>query len=263
MNQSSPDEIQRYLNDTDSWAVALRASEARSRRHAWMVTAASCTVAVLEAFALLTLAPLKTVEPYTLLVDRHTGYVEELKPIERQTIAPDAALTRSFLVQYVIAREGFDIVGVQSNYRKVALWSGASERSAYTSAMQANNPASPFVTLPRGAQVEVTIKSVSSLGPSSSMVRFQTRRTDQGGQALPARDWAATIAYRYSGAPMSAEDRLINPLGFEVIRYRRDPEIVPVAMPPVVTAPPYQQRLPQSEAQSRTTNGAPPREVVP
>lgn len=235
MSAEPSEDIATYLKEADTWASDMRAGEVRSRRLAWMVAGAACTVAVLEAFALSALTPLKTVEPYTLLVDRQTGYVEALKPLERQTIAADAALTRSFLVQYVIARESFDMVGVQSNYRKVALWSAPSERSAYTSAMQATNPVSPFVTLPRGAQVEVTIKSVSSLGPSSSLVRYRTVRTDSAGQGLPPRDWAAIIGYRYSGAPMTAEDRLINPLGFEVVRYRRDAEILPqeaTATPP-------------------------------
>lgn len=227
MNREPAEDIDAYLEGADTWASDMRAGEVRSRRVAWRVATAACAVAVLEAFALVTLMPLKTVEPYTLLVDRQTGYVEALKPLDRQTITADAALTRSFLVQYVIARESFDAVGVQASYRKVALWSAPGERSAYTAAMQATNPASPFVTLPRGAQVGVTIKSVSSLGAASSLVRFRTVRTDPSGQGLPPRDWAAVISYRYSGAAMAAEDRFINPLGFEVVRYRRDAEILP------------------------------------
>lgn len=226
-----------YFREAQGWASDQRASEQRSRRTAWGVAGAATVVAVCEAIALVTLMPLKTVEPYTLLVDRQTGYVEALRSLERQTITADAALTRSFLVQYVIARESFDLPGVATNYRKVALWSGPAERTAYTSTMQATNPASPFMTLPRSAQVSVTIKSVSSLGSARSLVRFRTTRTDAGGQGLPPRDWAAVLTYRYSGAAMTAEDRLLNPLGFEVTRYRRDAEALPEAVVPVATVP--------------------------
>ena len=59
------------------------------------------------------LMPLKTVEPYTLLVDRQTGFVQALRPIDAERIAADRALTQSFLVQYVIARESFDIDSLQ------------------------------------------------------------------------------------------------------------------------------------------------------
>lgn len=244
MKPDSSEEIGSYLREAESWASDRRAGEERSRRTAWIVAGTATAVAALEAIALAVLMPLKTVEPYTLLVDRHTGYVEALQPLERQTISADAALTRSFLVQYVIAREGFDLSGVRTDYRKVALWSAPNERTRYTSAMQATNPASPFVLLPPGAQVDVTVKSVSSLGPATSLVRFQTARSDASGQGLPPRDWAAVISYRYSGAPMSAEDRLLNPLGFEVMRYRRDAETI--ADPATSLAPPPANAVPSA-----------------
>lgn len=227
MKQERKEELEAYFRDAGSWAGDRRADETRSRRLAWGVAGAAAFVAVAEALALVMLLPLKTVEPYTLLVDRQTGYVEALKPIERQTIAPDAALTRSFLVQYVIARESFDRPSLKANYRKTALWSAPEARAAYIAAMQATNPASPLVTLPQAAQVEVQVKSVSSLGPQTSLVRFRTHRADGGASGQGDRDWAAVISYRYSGEPMTVVDRLVNPLGFEVTRYRRDAETIP------------------------------------
>ncbi|WP_163366505.1 VirB8/TrbF family protein, partial [Klebsiella aerogenes] len=87
--------------------------------------------------------------PYTLLVDRQTGYVQALKPLDAQQVSANAALTQSFLVQYVIARESFDAAALQSNYRKVSLWSAGEARNAYVAGMQASNPESPLVRLPR------------------------------------------------------------------------------------------------------------------
>ncbi|WP_252407265.1 VirB8/TrbF family protein, partial [Escherichia coli] len=88
-----------------------------SQRTAWIVAGVACAIALMEAAALLALTPLKTVEPYTLLVDRQTGYVQALKPLDAQQVSANAALTQSFLVQYVIARESFDAAALQSNYR--------------------------------------------------------------------------------------------------------------------------------------------------
>ena len=93
--------------------------------------------------------------------------------------------------------------------------------------MQATNPQSPLARLPRRALVEVEIRGISSLGPNTALVRFATMRTDPGGQRRKAQSWQAVIAYRFSGAAMSAADRLVNPLGFEVTRYRRDAEMLP------------------------------------
>ena len=88
--------------------------------------------------------PLKTVEPYTLLVDRQTGFVQALEPLEPERISADTALTQSFLVQYVIARESFDVDTLQANYRKVALVVGrAGARRPISPAMQAIESAKP------------------------------------------------------------------------------------------------------------------------
>lgn len=211
----------------DSWAISATDQLERSRRMAWIVAGIAGVIALLLAIALVILMPLKTVEPYTLLVDRQTGHVEALAPLERQTVSADAALTRSFLVQYVIARESFDADRVQQDYRKVSLWSTSSARQRYANLMQASNPASPLSYMPRGGTISVEIRSVSSLSANSSLVRFTTTRTDPGGRSRDPQYWAAIINYEYSGAAMSEADRLLNPLGFQVTRYRRDAETLP------------------------------------
>jgi len=232
-------DLDAYYREAATWAQDREARDQRSRRIAWWVAGGASFVAIAEAFALVALAPLKTVEPYTLLVDRQTGYVEALKPLERQAIAPDAALTRSFLVQYVIARESFDLGSIKANYRKAALWSAPEARATYIAATQATNPASPLASLPRTAEIEVQVKSVSSLGPATSLVRFRTHRADLAASAATDQDWAAVISFRYSGDPMTVQDRLINPLGFQVTRYRRDAESIPDIAPaaPVMPVP--------------------------
>lgn len=188
-------------------------------------------IAVIEALALVALIPLKREVPYTLMVDSQTGYVQSLKPLENDSLTADVALTRSFLVQYVVARESFDIDNLQEDYRKVGLWSADEARDQYLALMNSSNPQSPLAALPRRSTVAVQIRSVSSLSPNSAMVRFSTVRTDRGARSQVAQHWAALITYRFSDADMTAADRLTNPLGFQVTRYRRDPETLPEALP--------------------------------
>lgn len=211
----------------ESWGESATGKAQRSARRAWIAAAVAAAIALLEGIALVTLLPLKTVEPYTLLVDRQTGHVQALAPLDASIIAPDAALTRSFLVQYVIARESFDAGSVQEDYRKVALWSGAEERQRYVNRMQASNPESPLAFVPRGGAIRVEVRSVSSLSASSALVRFTTAQSLGGGQEQPPQYWAAVVNYGFSNAAMSEADRLVNPLGFQVTRYRRDAEQLP------------------------------------
>lgn len=236
MKKSSNEALDAYYAEADSWAKdrgdALRAS----RRTAWWVAGGASVIAVCEALALLFLTPLKTVEPYTLLVDRQTGFVQQLKPLEAETISRDRALTQSFLVQYVIAREGYDANSLQTDYRKVGLWSAGTARETYRSEIQVSNPDSPLVRLPRSTLVDVQVKSVTPTNDDTAMVRFDTQRRDAGGRAHPAQPWVAIVRYGYSGEPMSAADRMINPLGFKVSSYRKSPEALAIAEPVAPTA---------------------------
>lgn len=234
MEQLQREELDKYYRDAASWSEDRYGAVHASRKLAWIVAGLAIAVAVLEAIALVMLAPLKTVVPYTLLVDRQTGTVETLSPLDKQIVTPDTALVRSFLAQYVVAREGFDIDTLNANYRKVALWSAEDARSQYLSAMQPNNPLSPLKAFPRRALVEIQVRSVSPLNADTALVRFAMVQSHPGSQPQPAQLWASVVKYRFSNAGMSAEDRMTNPLGFQVLRYHRDAELAPA---PTAAAP--------------------------
>ena len=235
MKKADRESLDAYYRDAESWAKDREKGIATSRRIAWIVASAAALVALCEALALYALMPLKTVVPYTLLVDRQTGYVQALKPLEPGRIAGDTALTQSFLVQYAIARESFDMATVQSDYRKVVLFSQGNARADYIAGIQGSNPESPLNRLRRTGSIETRVKSVSPLRANSALVRFETIRRDAGARPQPGQPWVAVVQYRYSDAPMSIEDRYVNPLGFTVTRYQRSPEAPP---PAVVAEPP-------------------------
>jgi type IV secretion system protein VirB8 len=253
MNKQARESLDAYYVEADSWGKDRQEALRASRRVAWIVAGCAAAIAVMEAVALVVLMPLKTVEPYTLLVDRNTGFVQALTPLDPQRISGDAALTQSFLVQYVIARESFDVDTIQAEYRKVALWSDEQARSDYVVGAQPSNPQSPLALYPRTTVIETRVKSVSPMGPNTAMVRFETQRRDAGGQTQPPHAYVAIVRYRYSGAPMSVEDRFVNPLGFQVLRYRRDAEALPPepAAPPPAQAGPPVVKVPAAPAPAR------------
>lgn len=257
MNDQDRGGLEAYYREAGSWASDSREALRSSRRTAWRVAAAAAIIAVLEAISLAVMMPLKTIEPYTLLVDRTTGYVQALKPLEVDRVSADWALTQSFLVQYVIARESFSRDTVQADYRKVALWSAQAARSEYIARMQASNPDSPLARSPRNALVETRVKSVSRIDPERVMVRFETRRRDVAAPSPSA--WVAIVRYRYSKNPMSAEDRMLNPLGFQVVSYRRDAEALPAESPPPAYVRPAIRGVPSPAAE----DVAPDRSVRP
>ena len=258
MNEQGRKRLDAYYEDAASWNSDRLEALNGSRRIAWIVASVAGAIALLEAGALLLLTPLKTVEPYTLLVDKTTGYVQPLKPLDPAAVTPDAALTQSYLVQYVIARESFDFAAVRNNYRRVALFSAGIARSGYLAAMQPSSPQNPLTLYPRGTAVETRVKSVSPVGPDAALVRFDTVKSGPNGAAEPARAWVALIRYRYSNAPMTLEDRFVNPLGFQIFEYRRDPETIAPAQPAGPSTAPAASSAPAVSRFGATPAGASP-----
>lgn len=71
--------------------------------------------------------------------------------------------------------------------------------------------------------------------------------------------WTATITFKYSDAPIKEKDRAVNPLGFQVVAYRDDPDAMPVStdspdrFPPVSRAPDSVMVFPEQVAPSPAT----------
>ena len=215
---------QAYYAEAASWSADVHGSLRASRRLAWIVAGTACVAALVEALALAALAPLKTVVPYTISVDRQTGYVETVRPLAPGALTQDMAVTQSYLVQYVLARETFDATDLRDAYRKAVLLSAGDARADYQRLMKKTTPESPLNLYAPTTVVSTTIKSVSLLSPSTALVRFDTVRREGGAPPSPPQPWVAAIAFRFSAAGASNGDRFINPLGFEVTRYRRDAE---------------------------------------
>jgi len=222
---AAPD-LKLYFDEAKSWnADRVRAAE-RSRRFAWIVAGAAGLIAAVSVAAVACLAPLKTVEPYVVRVDRATGDVDVLTALKSsRPITYDEAVTKHFLAQYVRARESWLAPAAEANFRQVSIMSTPAEQERWASAFAPSNPASPQVVYGATGEAQVSIRAISFVANGVANVRFH--RTIQMGQQAVDSDWIATVAYVYTRAPMGEGDRLLNPLGFQVTSYRADPEVAP------------------------------------
>ncbi|MEN9855672.1 MAG: hypothetical protein RLZZ157_798, partial [Pseudomonadota bacterium] len=222
-----------YYEAASTWAQDTQAALRRSRRLAWIVAGFGVGVASLQAIALVVLLPLKQSIPYTITVDRETGYVQTTRGVNLGNLSETDAIAQSFAVQYILARETFDINDYQANFRKTMMWSQGNAEADYRRDWDKANPNSVHNRYRPTTLVKVTVKSVTLLGPRSAMIRFDTEQSE-GGSGGSRQPWVATMGYSFSGKPVSEQDRYLNPLGFQVSSYRRDAETVqpiPVAAP--------------------------------
>jgi type IV secretion system protein VirB8 len=68
------------------------------------------------------------------------------------------------------------------------------------------------------------VKSVIFLNERTAAVRFQTTRKSE--RENVSTDWVANVRFRYTSEPMRNDWRFDNPLGFQVLEYRRDQETI-------------------------------------
>lgn len=233
--------------------------ETSSRRNAWTAAFILFVICAAQAAALALLLPLKEVQPYTILVDRTTGYVETIRGLKVGDAPADVALTESFLAQYVLARETVDGTDLKARYERVALWSDGEAREDYVAFHRAGNPEGLLAQFQPDDRVRVIVKAIEIQPPDAAAVRFDalTRRAGVGAETVES--FRSVIGFRYSGAPMRNRDRLINPLGFQVLRYRRDPEGLTAPSEPVASTPPLAIELSQPEVEPAPAPAPPAR----
>jgi type IV secretion system protein VirB8 len=107
-------------------------------------------------------------------------------------------------------------------YTKVGLMSGAQEQAKYGQWISKANPQSPLNVYGESGAAVINIKSTSFLKSNIALVRYT--KEVSGAMHNGITHWAATIVFEYAGTPMSERDRGINPLGFQVLEYRNDPD---------------------------------------
>ncbi|RVT90297.1 virB8 family protein [Sphingomonas crocodyli] len=219
-------DLERYFAEARSWDQDRIRSAYRSRKLAWIVAGIAGTLATAAVAAVVALAPLKTVEPFVITVDRTTGATQVATAITgEKPLSYDEAVSKFFLAQYVRAREGWIPAAARENFNSVAILSDPNEQARWQRAFDATNPASPQTMFGARASAQVTVRSITFVNPKIAQVRFTRMVQPDLGDAVST-NWIATISFSYSAAPMAEGDRFRNPLGFQVSSYRADPEAI-------------------------------------
>ncbi|MBW6425729.1 type VI secretion protein [Rhizobium sp. XQZ8] len=214
-----------YYQSGDLWEQEIVKRAKRSRALAWFVTTVSAGITLLSLLALVMLVPLKSFEPYLVVVDKNTGYLEVKSGLTRPTnLTENQAITQANIVRYIRSREGYDPFAISDNFGIAALLStgmAARELQELYSSANARNPAKVYG---RNKRVTTDIASVTFPNSSTGIVRFSTAEVSESESIV--RHWIAVVRFRYTDTPATNEWRFENPLGFQVYDYRRDQETV-------------------------------------
>src|SRR5215203_501269 len=78
----APDGEAAFYRQGRDWELDRQLRLERSERRAWRVAMATTCMAILSTIALVTLTPLKQSVPYVLSVEKATGNVEVMSPVD-------------------------------------------------------------------------------------------------------------------------------------------------------------------------------------
>lgn len=201
----------------------------RSSKIAWIVASGASVIALLAVGAVAGLTPLKQPVPVVIRVDSSSGIVD-IVPTYEGTKDIEQVVTRNLLSTYVIARERYFYGTAEADYELVAAENSPRLNQEWAALWNINNPLSPLNIFKDGTTVRTQVRSVTFLKLESgrdklAQVRF-SRYTRPGGTGEEqAGHWVSTIEFAYTQPSKDDKTRSLNPLGFRVIEYRREPEV--------------------------------------
>jgi type IV secretion system protein VirB8 len=224
--QTEPARVdQRYYVDGATWERDIARRNRNSRALAWIVATVMSVVAVGALGTLALLVPLKTYEPYMVVVDKTTGFVEVKRPMAEGPLTQDEAVTTFNVVRYIKARETYDPKALKDNFDLAQLLATGDAARELTEIYSPANPTNPVKVYGSNTVVAVTIKSVTFPNNRTALARFSTE--EKSSTNIITRNWVSLVRFRYTSVPMRNEWRFDNPLGFQVLEYRRDQETAP------------------------------------
>lgn len=215
----------RYYADGATWEHDIARRNRTSRTIAWIVATVMTAIAVVALATLALLVPLKTYEPYMVVVDKTTGFLEVKRPMAEGSLTQDEAITTFNVVRYVKARETYDPKALKDNFDLAQLLATGEATRDLTDLYSPSNPQNPIKVFGTGTEIAVSVKSVTFPNNRTALVRFSTE--ERGTTNTVTRNWVSLVRFRYTSTPMRNQWRFENPLGFQVGEYRRDQETAP------------------------------------
>lgn len=211
-----------YYKEASSWDADRIADLQKSKKAAWFVASAGLGLSFVLGIALAGLTPLKHVEPFLVRVDTSTGVVDQVVKLKDASETYDEAMTKYFLGRVVSCHANYTRAQLQNNYDECVLFTAPSARPQLKSEFAFENPNGPYKRYGENGLASIKILNKSFIAKNVAQVRYVLFETTSGKQI--ASRWMATIEFRYVSAPASEDARGVNPLGFQVTNYRKDPE---------------------------------------
>jgi len=154
----------------------------------------------------------KSIEPYIIEVEEKSGVPTIVNQLTSENFTGDQMVRKYFINQFIHAASGYDPKTYKQDLEKVRLFSTPGVYGDYRNRINAR-------ALGADSQIDVRIKSVQPLDNNTVQIRLARQITSKE-SGVETKDEIITMGFYF--APeinLTMEERLINPLGFQVSRY--------------------------------------------
>jgi type IV secretion system protein VirB8 len=257
--------IENSISKAVNFEVTVADIAKRSERRAWFVAWSAILMSLILAGGYYYMLPLKEKVPYLVMADAYTGTstVARLRDnFADNTITTAEAINKSNVAHFVMARESYDYNAIgERDWLTVFTMANSDVGAAYKAVHSSvNNPDQPYKLYGKQSSIRIKILTNDILPGSRidgakkiASVRFQRMLYDKNtGVSRPMDSRLATIEFVYkNNLDMNEQQRVINPLGFQVVAYRvvtdysSSPPIQGEAAPVFFGPPPAAQAAPQ------------------
>lgn len=174
-----------------------------------IVSMFSVTIAVLFVKSIMSS---KSLEPYVIEVEKRTGIATVVNQLTAENFTGDQMIRRYFINMFVQAASGYDPATYKEDLNRVRLLAAPAVYADFRNRVNAR-------ALGNDAKIAVRVKSVQFTSANTAQIRI-LRQIDMPDVPTKNVDEVITVNFYFvPNANLTMEERLINPLGFQVGQY--------------------------------------------
>ena len=154
----------------------------------------------------------KSLEPYVIEVESKSGIATVVDQLTSQNFTGDQVIRKYFINQFIHAASGYEPKTYKQDVDKVRLFSIPGIYGEFRNRINARE-------LGTESQIDVRIKSIQFTDSNNAQIRIVKQTNLQGVDPVTV-DQVISMGFYFSpNMQLSMEERLINPLGFQVNKY--------------------------------------------
>lgn len=206
--------------DARNWYSDRYQSLIVQRNFLFFIAILSLVVVIVSVFFISQLTLQKNIVPLVVEVEDKTGITYAVNPETNIKWTESTSINRYFLMKYLRARETYNVIDYIYNYNTIVrLLSSAQIYGEFTSYLN-NKDTSPIVKYGSSNDTTLQLRSIQMLkdDPTSKTAQVRFTVKEQSG-ARKSYNKILLVAWSYKEISLNFNDRMVNPLGFQITSY--------------------------------------------